>query len=145
MKTCEQTAEQLSGYLDGELNQQQNQQIALHLSQCQACMTNYQALQAMQQVVRRASYPELEPQKLNAVLQDVTSRRLQFAGFFAIVAGISVFASLAIYGFVIDNSMPWYIKLASSLVWGGGIGLFLSVLRQRLIISKNDKYNKVEL
>ena len=51
----------------------------------------------------------------------------------------------AIYAFWIDTSMPWYHKLAMSLIWGGGIGLFISVLRQRLIARKNDKYRRVKL
>lgn len=82
---------------------------------------------------------------MNAVLQDLTSRRMFDFAWFAIISGVLISIVFGVYHFWLDSSIPIYRKLVMSLIWGGGIGLFLTVLRQRLIISKTDKYNKVDL
>jgi hypothetical protein len=58
------------------------------------------------------------------------------------VVGIS---GIAIYEFVIDTAMPKYIKVLTGLVWAGLGVLLLSMLRQRLVERKSDKYKDVEI
>ena len=125
---CEHIGEQLSGFLDGELSQQESQRISVHLSQCDSCSQTYEQLKQIQGAVSQTYYPNMEQQKMNAVLQDLTSKRMFDFAWFAIVSGVLISIVFGVYHF-----------------WGGGIGLFLTVLRQRLIISKTDKYNKVDL
>ena len=78
-------------------------------------------------------------------MNDLTSKSLQGVAWFALSAGLAMIIAFAVYAFWIDTGMPWYHKLAMSLIWGGGIGLFVSVLRQRLIARKTDKYRRVKL
>ena len=143
--TCEHVGEQLSGFLDGELSQQNSQLISVHLSQCESCSKTYEQLKQIQGAVGETFYPNMEQQKMNAVLQDLTSKRMFDFAWFAIVSGVLICIVFGVYHFWLDPSISLFEKLAISLIWGGGIGLFLTVLRQRLIISKTDKYNKVDL
>jgi len=69
-------------------------------------------------------------------------RRLGWILFIAGVLGIS---GIAIYEFVIDTSMPTHIKVLTGLVWIGLGILLVSVLRQRLVERKTDKYKDVEI
>ena len=142
---CENVGEKLSGYLDGELSQQESQRISVHLSQCEGCSQTYEQLKQLQTAVSQTFYPNMEQQKMNAVLDDLTSSRMFDFAWFAIVSGVLISIVFGVYHFWLDSSIPLYSKLFMSLIWGGGIGLFLTVLRQRLIISKTDKYNKVDL
>jgi predicted anti-sigma-YlaC factor YlaD len=142
---CEHIGEQLSGFLDGELSQQESQRISVHLSQCESCSQTYEQLKQIQGAVSQTYYPNMEQQKMNTVLQDLTSKRMFDFAWFAIVSGVLISIVFSVYHFWFDSSIPLYSKLVMSLIWGGGIGLFLTVLRQRLIISKTDKYNKVDL
>lgn len=142
---CEYIGEQLSGFLDGELSQQESQRVLVHLSQCASCNKTYEQLKQIQGAVSQTYYPNMEQEKMNAVLQDLTSRRMFDFAWFAIVSGVLISIVFGVYHFWLDSSIPLYSKLVMSLIWGGGIGLFLTVLRQRLIVSKTDKYNKVDL
>ena len=143
--TCQHIEELLTGYLDGELTQQESQRVAVHIEQCENCRQTWRQLQQLQEAILETRYPNLEEETLNTVMNDLTSRNLQGLAWFALSAGLAMIVAFAIYAFWIDTSMPWYHKLAMSLIWGGGIGLFISVLRQRLIARKNDKYRRVKL
>lgn len=135
----------ISGYLDGELTQQESQKVAVHLAQCKTCQSSYQEIRGLQNAIGKTSYPQMEQDKLNAILNDLTANRAEVASWVLITIGLVILLVFAIYHFWLDASMAWYIKLSVSLLWGGGIGLFISVLRQRWISKKNDKYRKVEL
>ena len=52
---------------------------------------------------------------------------------------------IGIYEFVTDPSVGWVEKLVVAVIYGGFAALFVSVLRQRLIERKSDKYKDVEI
>ena len=66
-------------------------------------------------------------------------------GWIVFIAGVLGISGIAIYEFVIDTSMPTHIKVLTGLVWIGLGILLVSVLRQRLIERKTDKYKDVEI
>lgn len=66
-------------------------------------------------------------------------------GWMLFIVGVLGISGIAIYEFVIDTSMPTHIKVLTSLVWIGLGVLLVSVLRQRLIERKTDKYKDVEI
>ena len=66
-------------------------------------------------------------------------------GWILFVAGVVGISGIGIYEFVIDTAMPKYIKVLTGLVWAGLGVLLLSVLRQRLVERKSDKYKDVEI
>ena len=66
-------------------------------------------------------------------------------GWILFIAGVLGISGIAIYEFVIDTSMPTYIKVLTGLVWIGLGVLLVSVLRQRLVERKTDKYKDVEI
>lgn len=131
--------------MDGELSQQESQRVAIHIGQCESCSKTLEQLKQIQGAVSQTYYPNMEQQKMNAVLQDLTSKRMFDFAWFAIVSGVLISIVFGVYHFWLDSSIALYSKLVMSLLLGGGIGLFLTVLRQRLIISKTDKYNKVDV
>ena len=143
--SCQHTEELLTGYLDGELTQQESQRVAVHIEQCEDCRETWRQLQQLQRAVQETRYPNLEQEKLETMMNDLTSKSLQGIAWFALSAGLAMIIAFAVYAFWVDTGMPWYHKLAMSLIWGGGIGLFVSVLRQRLIARKTDKYRRVKL
>jgi len=145
VESCQHVEELLTGYLDAELTQQESQRVAVHIEECPDCRQTYRQLQQLQQAVQETPYPNLEQEALETLMNDLASRSIQGIAWFALSAGLAMIIALAVYAFWIDTGMSWYEKLAMSLVWGGGIGLFVSVLRQRLIARKTDKYRRVKL
>jgi predicted anti-sigma-YlaC factor YlaD len=143
--SCQQVEELLTGYLDAELTQQESQRVAVHIEECPQCRQTYQQLKQLQHAVQDAHYPNMEQDALEKIVNDMTSKTIQGVAWFSLSAGLTMIIAMAVYAFWVDTGMSWYEKLAMSLIWGGGIGLFISVLRQRLISRKTDKYRRVKL
>lgn len=66
-------------------------------------------------------------------------------GWILFILGVLGLSGIFIYHFVIDTGMELHIKVITSLVWLGLGALLVSVLRQRLIERKSDKYKDVEI
>lgn len=71
-----------------------------------------------------------------------TSRSI---GWLLFIAGLLVIAGIGLFGFIFVSEIPVGIKLVMTAVYGGLALLLFSVLRQRLIERKTDKYKDVEI
>ncbi len=141
---CQHIEAKLSGYLDGELTQQESQTIYLHLKSCERCQQLYQDLAAMKQSVSQLEGPTMSESELNKIMQDRPARGLQWIGWMLLIAGVSVIVAVTAYQFI-SSEGPLWIKLTISAIYGGIAFLFLTVLRQRLVARKTDKYKGVDL
>ena len=66
-------------------------------------------------------------------------------GWLLLVGGALALGGFAIYALVIDEEASLFIKLTVGAIYGGLALLLLSVLRQRLIERKTDKYKDVQI
>ena len=142
---CQQFSELLSGYLDGELTQQDNQRVSLHIQSCEACKNSFEELKTMQNMIKQSKYQNMDESQLTHVVNDLTSKNLERISWVAIVSWLIFILVLAGYEFWIDTSLSGFEKFTVSLIIAGSVGLFLSVLRQRLRTRKSDKYRRVKL
>ena len=78
-------------------------------------------------------------------MADSTADLARAIGWLLLIGGVLALVGFAIYALVIDREAPLYIKLAIAGVYGGLAFLLLSVLRQRLIARKTDKYKDVQI
>ena len=78
-------------------------------------------------------------------MNDPTVQLSRGIGWLLFIAGVLGISGLAIYEFVIDTSMPTHIKVITGLIWIGLGALLVSVLWQRVIERKTDKYKDVEI
>ena len=66
-------------------------------------------------------------------------------GWLLFVAALLVIAGIGLVAFIMSNEIPIGVKLLMVGVYGGLALLLFSVLRQRLIERKTDKYKDVEI
>ncbi len=140
--------ELLSGYIDGELSQQESQQVTQLLERDELARQIYQDLLQLTQRLSTADYPSLneaELAQLDSIMNDRPASNLQLFGWVATIAGFLILTMPLLYGFIVDDAIALWVKLGATLLDGGGLMLFLSVLRQRLLARKTDKYQKVRL
>lgn len=71
-----------------------------------------------------------------------TTRRI---GWLLFIAGLLAIAGIGIVGFLFSDEVSVWMKLIIVAVYGGLGFLLFSVLRQRLIERKTDKYKDVEI
>jgi anti-sigma factor RsiW len=148
LQPCAKIGDLLSGYVDGELTQQQAQRVQIHVDTCATCKKLHADLRHMKEQLRQLSYPVSDEEMLEKLEKDLFasgSRNfgwvlLGLGALFAIVAG-----TVAFFMFLAAPDVPALVKLFDALLVIGGVALFVSVVRERLMTYKKDKYRNVKL
>jgi predicted anti-sigma-YlaC factor YlaD len=137
--------ERLSGYLDGELTQQQRQRVELHLAACADCARLRDELQALRERLRGSRLSEVGEDQWRENMNDDTVTLTRGIGWLLLIGAVVVIGAVAVYGFLAAPDIGFGWKTLISLFYLGWLALFVSVLRQRLIERKTDKYKDVEI
>jgi len=145
MKQCNDVKEKLSGYLDGELTQQDSQQVRVHLEGCDDCTKLHQELFDLKKKIKTVESDNGEAVELDKIINDLGAKQTQHWGWIMVIIGYVMIVGYAIVAFLIDNQLNTFEKIATFLLGIGGLLLFYSVLRQRLIALKTDKYKDINL
>ena len=142
--SCEKIDELISGYLDDELTQADYQQVDVHLRSCDKCRQTLDDMIKLRGAVAGSqNQTEIEHERWEKIMNDMPAQASRGIGWVLLIAGVITLVSLAIWEFAIDNSVSLPVKLGTAAVWFGILFLFLSVLRQRLVSWKTDKYKNV--
>lgn len=137
--------ELLSGYLDGELTQQQRQVVDIHMAECVECSQRFQELETVRQRLTGARLGNNNEDYWRENMNDPVTKATEGIGWLLFAGALLILTGIGIYEFVINTEMKPIIKLLTGAVYLGLGILFLSVLRQRLIERKTDKYKDVEI
>lgn len=137
--------EQLSGFLDGELTQQERQIVSLHCDVCSECRENLARLRELRERIGNANLSEVGEDKWRETMNDTTVQTTRSIGWLMFITGLLIVAGIGLVAFVINDEIPVGIKLLMVAIYGGLAMLLFSVLRQRLIERKTDKYKDVEI
>lgn len=135
----------LSGYLDRELTQQQRQRVAVHVDSCAECRDRLSELADLRQRISGARLSALGDDVWRENIDDLAVNVSRGFGWLLFLGGLLLIAGFGIYEFVIDTSLETGVKLMVAAVYLGLGALFVSVLRQRLIERKTDRYKDVEI
>ncbi|MFC1689905.1 anti-sigma factor family protein [Pseudomonadota bacterium] len=137
--------ELLSGYLDGELTQQQQQKVGLHLEQCRQCTAELEDIRALRERMGQTQIGNSDQDQWREMMNDTGVRLSHGLGWLLFLGSLLILASVAIIAFWTDSSASLFMRLVVSALYIGWAALFVSVLRQRLIERKTDKYKDVEI
>ena len=137
--------ELLSGFVDGELTQQERQRVTLHCDRCDECQKNLAELRALRERIGKAHLSEVSEDEWRETMNESTVQTTRSIGWLLFVAGIMAVAGVGLYHFIVEPEMSIWMKLILVAIYGGLALLLFSVLRQRLIERKTDKYNDVEI
>ncbi|MFT5140028.1 MAG: putative anti-sigma-YlaC factor YlaD [Lysobacterales bacterium] len=137
--------ELLSGLLDGELTQQERQMVSLHCEGCEECRENLANLEALRERIGKAGLSEVGEDKWRENMKDPMVQTTRSIGWLIFIGGMLAVAGIALFTFTFGTDISIQEKLIGFAIYGGLAALFLSVLRQRLIERKTDKYKDVEI
>lgn len=135
----------LSGFVDGELTQQQRQFVSLHCNNCETCREELARLQEVRERVGNATLSEVGEDKWRETMDDSTVQITRGIGWLIFIIGMLAIAGAGLMAFIFTNDMSIGMKLIFVGIYGGLALLLISVLRQRLIERKTDKYKDVEI
>lgn len=137
--------ELLSGFVDGELTQQERQLVTLHCGECDECRENLANLRVLRERISNARLSEVGEDMWSEKMNDTTVRATRSIGWLFFIAGLLAIAGIGLFGFFLDAEIPIWMKLILVSIYGGLATMLFSVLRQRLIERKTDKYKDVEI
>lgn len=141
----EHVGELLSGYIDGELTQQDRQRVEIHCGTCSVCSQELDELMALRSDVSKLKLSVIGEDIWRENMNDVTVKTSRGIGWLLFGGGILVAAGIGLFAFIFSDQISVTEKLIAGAIYGGLAVLFFSVLRQRLIERKTDKYKDVEI
>jgi len=137
--------ERLSGFVDGELTQQERQRVLLHCEQCPECRENLAELQALRVRIGQARLSTTGEDTWRETMNDSMVQASKGVGWILVIIGVVMALGAALYAlFFAPDMSPWE-KFMVLALYGGLAVLLFSVLRQRLIERKTDKYKDVDI
>ena len=138
--------ELLSGFIDGELTQQERQRVRLHCESCSECESNLAELRAMRKKVGAAQLSDRDQDSWREAMNDTATRTARGLGWLLLIGGALLAVGVGLYEFVLSlPTLGTMEKLIVIGIYGGLLLIFGSVVRQRLIERKTDKYKDVEI
>lgn len=133
----------LSGLLDGELTPEQRTQLKTQIAASPELQREYENLKRLSVGTTRAlAAPPPPPERWDHFLDDVYNRIERRTGWGILLVGA---AALVVYGIVLFVREPWAGALTKLLVATPVVGLgvlFLSVLRERIVARRHDRYSR---
>jgi hypothetical protein len=137
--------ERLSGYLDGELTQQDRQRVELHLAGCGECAGMLAELEDLRRRMGQSGLSLKHDDHWREDMDDLGVKLSRGMGWLLLIGAALIVGGFIVFSFLTDPGMSGGWKLVISAFYLGLAGLFVSVLRQRLIERKTDKYKDVEI
>ena len=138
-------AELLSGFIDGELTQQDRQRVQIHCEQCATCRDELAQIRSVRSRVGSSRLSETGEDRWRETMEDTTVKATRGIGWLILIGGILLAVGIFVIEVIGSTTMSITEKLIVGGVYGGLLLLFISVLRQRLIERKTDKYKDVEI
>ena len=135
----------LSGFVDGELTQQDRQRVSLHCEQCDECRESLARLRELRERIGNARLSEIGEDRWRETMNDSSVETTRGLGWILFIAGIVIAAGIGLFTFLFVSDVPIGVKLLMIVIYGGLALLLVSVLRQRMIEHKTDKYKDVEI
>ena len=146
LRIDEHVGELLSGFIDGELTQQDRQRVQTHIDSCEKCSADVDELRLLRQTVGKARLSSLDDDVWRETMDDTMVKASRGIGWLLVVGAVLLGAGLGVYELVTSpSSMSLLEKLIVGGIYGGMLLIFISVLRQRLIERKTDRYKDVEI
>ncbi|NVJ51565.1 MAG: zf-HC2 domain-containing protein [Gammaproteobacteria bacterium] len=142
---CEQVETLISGYIDDELTQQQSQQVFIHIESCAKCQALYQELKQIQSGLAAMEQATMKDSEIQQLMSDKWATTSGALGWLLLIGSVSLIVGFIVVQFFANDQLSLAMKLFISAPIAGVLFLLLSVLRQRLIARKNDRYKGVDL
>lgn len=137
--------ERLSGYLDGELTQQEKQRVEVHLADCADCRAILHELEGLRRRMGRSGLSQKYEDEWRENMNDSGVQLTRGIGWLLFIGAVLIIAAVIVFQFITDPGISGFVKFLISAFYLGLAALFVSVLRQRLIERKTDKYKDVEI
>jgi len=147
-KSCENYHQLIVEYVDGIISPENKMRLQTHLKTCAACREDLEKLQKWKGVSEQMKGKLLPDMAWDEYWQHIYNRLERGIGWILISVGAIIFLGIAVYQFVINVLTSTEItsleKAGILLLSIGFVVLLVSVLREKLMVRKYDKYKEIQ-
>ena len=135
----------LTGYLDNELTQQDRQRVEQRMINEPTYHAQFDDLNSLQSDIAGLDFQPNKTTQWNELAPDVTSRTTRSLGWLTYIISTLFLVGYGLYEFIMAETENALVKTAVLGIFLG-LGLLLfSVIKQRLVESKTDRYKDVQI
>lgn len=144
---CEEARFLMMGYLDGELTEEQKEAFLQHVNQCPACQAEWQGFNRLKEETGKMKFRALPEMFWDDYWQHVYNRIERGIGWIFFSLGAIIVLGFVGYEFLKDFFLnaqePLLLRVGVGLLVLGFIIIFVSVLREKLMVRSHDKYRRI--
>jgi len=137
----------LMGYLDDELSPDETKRIEAHLSECKECAEELERYKKLNDIVQPLDFVTIEDKLMENYWSKGVRKIERNLAMFFLFAGLSILTGFGIVQIVIKvwyaADIPLLIKISIFVSLAGGAALLLSILREKLFLSKKQRYSNI--
>ena len=138
----------ISAFLEGELNDEEKKQVEKHLAECTECQREYKELNQLEEVLSKMEFKKPSKEIWDVYWSSVYNRLERNIGWILLSIGLIILIFAGVYpalkGFITDPDKPLFLKIGLISVIGGGIIVFVSILREHLFFWKKERYKEIK-
>lgn len=144
--SCNEFNRMAGAYLDGELPDEERRRFEEHLASCDACRTELAELKRLTEDLNMMRFKEPGDEELQRYWAGVYNRLERGIGWILLSAGVILTlcygAFKIIEEMIRDPAVSVILKVGVCALIAGLVILFVSLLRERLVVRKVDRYSR---
>jgi predicted anti-sigma-YlaC factor YlaD len=148
MKDCTRMEIKIMALIDDELSSLERKAVEAHLNECDACRKRYEQLTKLKGVTQEMKFKKLPEMYWDEYWQHIYNRIERGISWIFISIGAIIILSFACWQWIThllaDSEIHPLLKAGIIILIVGGIILFISILREKIMVRKVDKYREVE-
>mgnify|MGYP000281860577 CR=1 FL=1 len=144
MMACGRFRELMMASLDGEICEDERAELESHLAECAECRREFKELSKLADLVGEIELPKPSQEDMMKYWPSVYAKIERGAGWGLVIIGAIIWAGYGVYLFITDPSTGSLTKLLIALPVVGLLMLLISVIRERINVSRTERYKEVE-
>jgi predicted anti-sigma-YlaC factor YlaD len=146
--TCEEMSLNVMALLDGELDDTKISQVKEHLESCNTCSEHYASIKKVKEVTSKMKFKKLPEFYWDDYWKHIYNRIERGLSWLLLSLGAIIVLCFAgwelLDSLVSNNEMNPLLKAGIFILATGLIILIISILREKLMVRRVDKYREVE-
>ncbi len=138
----------LMGYIDDELTELEAFHIEEHLKECRECAKELEEFRRLKEVTHNMRVSTPDDKYWEIYWSNIYNRIERRVGWIMVSIGSILLTSYAIYYLVASllfkGEIPLVVRIGVVVLVVGFCTLIISVLRERIITSRGDKYERIQ-
>lgn len=138
----------INKWIDGEISDSEKAELEAHVQTCQNCQIEFEKFKNLKEETMHMKKQLLPDMAWDEYWNHLYNRLERGIGWILVSIAAIIFLGFAAYHFMMDflqsPEIPFIEKFAVTALIAGGLVLFVSVLREKLMTRKHDKYKEIQ-